>query len=616
MIEAPSAVLDSLSDAVLVVESDGIVCHVNTAAGSLLGRDRSSLSGATLWSLFPELTQDRVRSAVERVVATGEPCRLDDAAGPSGQMLALHFALDRGRVWVVARARKRTQQAIEAERRKLDSLLDHAPFAVALFEGPDHRLVYSNHTNDEIAGRRFVGERLLDVFPEVAGQPYVALLDAVYQRGAVERSPELPARYLRDGQMYDGYFDVTHQPTFDEDGRITGVMSTSIEITEQVRARQEVEAARAASERASRLVDTIVSNATQGLVMMDAQQRCTFLNAAAESMFGLRLDQLRDRPLHEYVHHTRPDGTPYPIEECPIDRALPRKSQERGEDVFVHPEGYFYPVAFTASPIVQGGVAVGTVIELRDTTAEKEAERRLHAAISVRDEFLSIASHELRTPLTALGLQLGRLQRMIVQPGQPRTKEEEAFAVVMRQVERLEWLVEGLLDVSRIAAGHLELHVEPLDMAELVTEVVGRLSAIASGQRCTIMFEPTAPVRGTWDRERMVGVVTNLLSNAIKYGAGSPVVVRLESRGDHVVLEVRDKGIGISHKDQGRIFGRFERAVPSKNYGGLGLGLYIARQVVEAHGGSISVESTPGAGATFRVDMPRETQGGPQAAAE
>jgi PAS domain S-box-containing protein len=136
-------------------------------------------------------------------------------------------------------------------------------------------------------------------------------------------------------------------------------------------ARRESEGALAA--QAAR-VRALCENATTGLVMMDARQHCTYLNPAAERIFGLTLAEVQGRPLHDLVHHTRPDGRPYPMEECPIDRALPTRMQERGEDVFVRPDGTFYPVSFTASPILEGGVPTGTVIEVRDLTDERRAE--------------------------------------------------------------------------------------------------------------------------------------------------------------------------------------------------------------------------------------------------
>jgi signal transduction histidine kinase/CHASE1-domain containing sensor protein len=226
--------------------------------------------------------------------------------------------------------------------------------------------------------------------------------------------------------------------------------------------------------------------------------------------------------------------------------------------------------------------------------------RRAQDAVSARDEFLSIASHELKTPLTSLMLHSDSL-RAAARRGaveQVATKAD----LIRRSVERLARLVSDLLDISRIGAGRLDFEIEEVDLAEVAREVVERFQDEAQRARCTLVLE-AEPALGRWDRARLDQVLTNLLANALKYGAGKPVVVRVEPRRDRAVLSVEDLGIGISEPDQRRIFERFERAVSRRNYGGFGLGLWIVRQIVEALGGTVRVESFPGAGSTFIVEL-------------
>jgi signal transduction histidine kinase len=229
------------------------------------------------------------------------------------------------------------------------------------------------------------------------------------------------------------------------------------------------------------------------------------------------------------------------------------------------------------------------------------------SAVAVRDEFLSIASHELRTPLTALRLALENMRRVASREALeklPAQYVERVLVTAERQGQRLEKLVAGLLDVSRIHMGRLELDVEEVELGAAVQDALGAVEdeAAQSGSEIRVKGEP---VRGYWDRFRISQVVTNLLANAVKYGGGKPVEVEFFPREDHAVLRVRDHGIGIDPSDQPQIFERFERAVSSRNYGGLGLGLYIVKRIVEAHGGIIAVDSKPGEGATFQLELPQ-----------
>ncbi|WP_375769622.1 ATP-binding protein [Archangium gephyra] len=235
--------------------------------------------------------------------------------------------------------------------------------------------------------------------------------------------------------------------------------------------------------------------------------------------------------------------------------------------------------------------------------------REAQKAIGLRDGFLQVAAHELRTPVTALKLNVQALVGC--------TRREEAWSErtvarltgLERGVGRLGVLVDELLDVSRITSGRLVLHPEELDLAGLVREVAERFRSEAERAGCALRVRGPGPVVGQWDRLRLEQVLSNLLSNALKYGAGQPVEVALSTSpstsGGRVLLRVRDEGIGIDAAAQGRIFERFERAVSDRHYGGLGMGLWITREIVTAMGGTIHVESAPRQGAAFTVELPR-----------
>jgi signal transduction histidine kinase len=235
--------------------------------------------------------------------------------------------------------------------------------------------------------------------------------------------------------------------------------------------------------------------------------------------------------------------------------------------------------------------------------------REAQDAVGARDEFLSIASHELRTPLTPLQLSMQRLlaSRNGIQPLEQLTTDELRRSLVRwdKQVRRLSHLIDNLLDVSRISAGRLDLKPEAVDLVEVAREIVARLwGDVPSAESPATVLAETGPVVGLWDRLRVEQVVTNLLANAMKYGGGKPVTVTVSRNERFACFEVRDQGIGIAAEKQAKIFERFERAVSSRVYGGLGLGLYIARQIVDAHGGMLEVSSNPGRGSVFTMQLP------------
>ncbi|WP_437980215.1 AAA family ATPase [Sorangium sp. So ce117] len=228
-------------------------------------------------------------------------------------------------------------------------------------------------------------------------------------------------------------------------------------------------------------------------------------------------------------------------------------------------------------------------------------------AIERRNEFLLVASHELKTPLTSLTMQAHLLERLLPRYRRAEISPERidaALQVLNRQIARLAHLVNELLDVTRLNAGRLTLSRAPFDLAALTREVVERMRQQLASARCRAELDMEGPVIGDWDASRMEQVLINLLSNAIKYGAGAPVHVVVRGEANRALLSVRDHGMGIAEADQARIFERFERAVSVRNFGGLGLGLYIVRWIVTSHGGTIRVESKPGAGATFIVELP------------
>ncbi|HEX8438346.1 HAMP domain-containing sensor histidine kinase [Archangium sp.] len=225
---------------------------------------------------------------------------------------------------------------------------------------------------------------------------------------------------------------------------------------------------------------------------------------------------------------------------------------------------------------------------------------RLRAQVQAALELVGVAAHDLGNPLTSLQLRLHRLRGQLP----PDARALEALAKAERETRRMGLLLHDLLDLSRLSAGRLELALGELDLAALTREVAERFADQAAAAGTPLVVHASGPVRGRWDRQRLDRVATNLLSNALKFGQGQPIEVHVLAEGCRVRLEVRDHGRGIPPEAQGRLFGRFER-LGDTGQPGTGLGLYIVRQLVEAHGGTIRVSSRPGAGSTFTVELPQ-----------
>ena len=252
-----------------------------------------------------------------------------------------------------------------------------------------------------------------------------------------------------------------------------------------------------------------------------------------------------------------------------------------------------------------------TEAEMALRVVAEERERLLEdrrQAVEARDQFLAVAAHELRTPLTTLSLLADHLIAMQT-PGRVADSgaaeiQKHHLGRLKRQVERLTALVVEMLDVSRITRGHLDLVPGPVDLRDVVHEVLDRFDLEIMRRDVTVKVDAPGPVRGTWDAAHIDQVVTNLVSNALKYGAGQPIEVSVRAGTSHAVIVVRDHGVGIPDDEQSKIFGPFTRAVAAKHHEGLGLGLWVAHQIVQASGGRIKVDSRPKEGSTFTVELP------------
>lgn len=338
----------------------------------------------------------------------------------------------------------------------------------------------------------------------------------------------------------------------------------------------------------------LVESMNEGAISLSNDGIILYCNSAFAHMVGVQLDQIMGRDVCEFV----------PSEDRePLRRLIRQGSLDpiRAEMALLAASGTTLPTQFSLNPVnLEEGRSIGAVVT---DLSERKRNEQAEAAVRMRDEFLAIASHELRTPLSTLVLRLGLLERHAakgdieqVQPSVRRAQD---------QAERIGRLVDRLLDVSQLASGRLKLDLAPCDLGEIIKDVTERLSEQASNADSEIRMTIGNGIIALADKFRLDEALSNIVSNAIKYGAGRPIDIQLETRDAKAVLVVQDRGIGIPAEDLSRIFGRFERTSVSRNYGGLGLGLYIASQIVDQHKGSIKAENRTGGGTRFVIELPR-----------
>jgi PAS domain S-box-containing protein len=385
-------------------------------------------------------------------------------------------------------------------------------------------------------------------------------------------------------------------------GRFSGItQSLTIlvqDVTDQVRSRREIEQlAGLMAERSARL-DSILGSMTDGLWVYDATGKVVDVNQAALNMFGLasRAEAVEKGSFRDF-HFRDSEGRPIAARDMPFARALAGQTVPDylaiGKNLIT---GRDLDLSIAAAPIVSEGI-VGAVLVIRDITAVQELDRK-------KDEFLSVASHELRTPLTTIK---GYTQLLAQTVNELAPEERSTYiGAVLGEIERMMGLISELLDVSRIETNRLQIHPQQIHWVEFIE---GRVSAFrVQHPGRSIGFDTNTPeTTVVADPDRMRQVVDNLLSNAIKYSPdGTEIDVQITVDGGRVLTAVRDVGIGIPKDEIPQLFERFHRArnVSSRYYGGLGLGLYIARAIVEAHSGSIHVQSEEGHGSTFTVSLP------------
>jgi PAS domain S-box-containing protein len=390
---------------------------------------------------------------------------------------------------------------------------------------------------------------------------------------------------------------------------------------------QELERLGRERERLSNYNRLLMESTGEGIYGLDLAGNCTFLNAAGAELLGVTPGALLGMPMHALTHHTRPDGTPYPADQCPILAAYqPGGGCRVDDEVFWRADGTSFPVEYSAYPIVDNGVVEGAVVTFADITRRKRAEEELRrakaeadarkedaeAANRAKSQFLANMSHELRTPLNAVIMYSELLQE------EAQDRAIDGFIPDLDRIraagKHLLALVNGVLDLAKIEAGKMELYLETFDVCQMVQDVVTTVQPLAQKKSNRIDLV-CAPNLGDMhaDLTKVRQILFNLLSNSCKFTEGGTVTLEIRRQGgrpgrdgEDLSFRVSDTGIGMTHEEIGRLFQPFTQADASttRRFGGTGLGLAISKRFCEIMGGDLTATSEPGAGSTFTLRIP------------
>lgn len=407
-------------------------------------------------------------------------------------------------------------------------------------------------------------------------------------------------------------------PLRDEHGRIVRWFGTNTDITERKNAEETLRFQH-------ELTRTITDNATTAIFLTDASGCCTFMNPAAEAMTGYSFAEVHGLPLQPLLHPDEPITVPATRPDSEGAAASTGRGDVRGhEDLFVRSDGSSFPVMCNTRPIEKAGEPVGTVIEARDITLEKEAEERIHALVNAlrkaarqKDEFLATLAHELRNPLAPVRNAVEVLRMQSPDPEQLARARD----MIDRQVCQMARLLDDLLDVSRITRGKLELRRERVELGSVLQTALEQSQPLieAAGHQLTLTVPPD-PVYFNADPTRLAQVFANLLNNAAKYSEpGGRIDLSAATGNGELTVTVKDSGIGIPADHLPHLFQMFSQvtAALDRSQGGLGIGLALVKGLVEMHGGQVEARSAGhGCGSTFIVRLPvAPDEAGPHAPA-
>jgi len=494
--------------------------------------------------------------------------------------------------------RRRAEEALRESEGRLHAIYDNSSIGIAL-NALDGRYVQVNQAFEQIFG--YTQEELRGkTFEDITFEDERGISRAFVQEmlEGKRRDYQVEKRYChKDGRVV--WARTSAALVRDEAGQPRFLAA----VVEDITARKQAEEA---FERLTRQYESILNSAGEGIYGVDLEGKITFINPAAQKMLGWKAEEIIGRVSHALTHHTRADGTPYPIDECPIYASYhDLEIHQSDHEVFWKKDGTSFPVEYISTPIRDAqGVVVGAVVLFKDITLRKQVEEELNLALQMKTDFVSFATHQLRTPLAGIKW---LLELALKQEGLP----EDAVSLIQdarSSAQRLVEMVNDMLGITRLESGKVKLEPRPTNLSELTQEVLKDVGSQIEkkAQRLSLREESGLPLVCV-DSQMFRQVILNLVSNAMKYTpSGGEIDIQLGQENGRVRWQIRDTGIGIPEKNQSRLFEKFFRAdnVYKVETEGTGLGLYLARFIVERSGGQLKFKSEEGRGSTFYFTIP------------
>ena len=497
---------------------------------------------------------------------------------------------------------------------------EHLPLAAAATQGQTHVLRWVNPAFCRLVGTPadvLIGHPFVEALPAARADGAVELLDRALRTGEEASLPE-PGQTTPQGGLPSRSYNVA--PLFSSRGRPEGLLVRVDDTTELMLARERA-ASNELREANQRLLlaglraeeqfeeavgqvahlNALLESLHEAVTIVDVTGRPLLMNPAARALFGEPPPTSRAlRKAALSLDQRRLDDTPLPPDEWPITRALRGERFNDEELILIRPDGARLRLLSSGSAIRDNGQVLLAIVVHRDVTALRLLEQ-------TKEDYLALISHDLRAPLTAIQAEAQLLERQLAHDGNVDSAYVKRTTSIVANARRMNAMIHELLESSRLESGTMAIQLRPFEIVPLLGGLVDRVGF----ERVRVQVSPTlsadGPVMVSADPERIERVLMNLITNALKYSPPSmPVVVGAEQGRDEVIVSVADQGAGIPPEELSRLFQRFTRgrAGPKADDLGLGLGLYIARLMVEAHGGRIQAESEVGKGSTFSFSVP------------